>query len=124
MKNNPFFLRGPFFLRIFIQKIFKIGVYKKNGHRKKNGWKCVFFISRFIKLKCKTSQRKPHICKAMKVLFGRQRFHDINVILGVITAVTPHGLIRCFKIVNSKLSQTKILDIAKKIQHNQPRGNC
>ena len=47
MKNNPFFLRGPFFLRIFIQKIFKIGVYKKNGHRKKNGWKCVFFISRF-----------------------------------------------------------------------------
>ena len=35
-----------------------------------------------------------------------------------------HGLIRCFKIVISKLSQTKILDIAKKIQHNQPRGNC
>ena len=29
-----FFTRSVF-LRIFIQKIFKIGVYKKNGHRKK-----------------------------------------------------------------------------------------
>ena len=38
--------------------------------------------------KNKTSQRKPHICKAMNVLFGRRRFNDINVILWVITAVT------------------------------------
>ena len=37
MKNNPFFLRGPFFLRIFIQKIFKIGVYKKTDIVKKMG---------------------------------------------------------------------------------------
>ena len=42
----------------------------------------------------KTSKRKP--CKALKVLFGRQRFNDLNVILGVITAsqqqqkVRPH----------------------------------
>ena len=39
-----------------------------------------------------------------------------------------HGLIRCFKIVNSEVLQTKILDVGKKIklkkliQHNQPRG--